>query len=117
MRVGFQETSPDMFISPRLAWRRAEDPAGTMRKIIRLGEGKAATKGTSWGDYSGSVIDGDNLVDLWTVQSITDAGELSQNIAMMEGQVDQAPEQFRPAMEIILKKAKARLAELESSSN
>ena len=28
-----------------------------------------ATDGAAWGDYSGSMIDGDNLVDLWTVQS------------------------------------------------
>ncbi len=26
----------------------------------------------TWGDYSGSVVDGDNLTDLWTIQSITD---------------------------------------------
>ncbi len=51
------------------------------------------------------------------LDSVTDAGELAANIAMMEGQVGQAPEQIRPAMEIILKKAKARLAELEASSN
>jgi hypothetical protein len=62
-----------MFISPRLAFRRADDPPGKLREVVSLGEGKAATDGTSWGDYSGSVIDGDNLMDLWTIQSITDA--------------------------------------------
>ena len=61
-----------MFISPRLVFRRAGDPLGKMRKIVKLGQGRAATNGVSWGDYSGSVIDGDNLLDLWTVQSITD---------------------------------------------
>ena len=61
-----------MFISPRVVWRRAEDEPGTMRKMIALGEGQGATDGVSWGDYSGSCIDGDNLLDLWTVQSITD---------------------------------------------
>jgi len=70
--VGFQETSPDMFISPRLAFRRASDPPGQLREIVKLGEGQAATDGVSWGDYSGSVVDGDNLTDLWTIQSITD---------------------------------------------
>ncbi len=69
--VGFQETGPGMFISPRLAFRRASDRKGKLRKIVKLGEGKAATNGVSWGDYSGSVIDGDNLLDLWTIQSIT----------------------------------------------
>lgn len=70
--VGFQETGPDMFISPRLAFRRADDPKGKLREIVKLGEGQAATDGVSWGDYSGSTIDGDNLIDLWTIQSITD---------------------------------------------
>ena len=62
-----------MFISPRLAYRLSTDPPGKLRSIVKLGEGKAATQGgASWGDYSGSVIDGDNLADLWTIQSITD---------------------------------------------
>lgn len=72
--IGFQETNANMYISPRLAYRHASDPLGTVRKIVSLGEGKGATDGISWGDYSGSVIDGDNLTDLWTIQSITDEG-------------------------------------------
>ncbi|HTQ09063.1 MAG TPA: hypothetical protein VMI31_03240 [Fimbriimonadaceae bacterium] len=71
--VGFQETGPDMFISPRCAWRLASDPPGTLRAIFDMGEGLAATKGGPWGDYSGSVVDGDNLSDLWTIQSIATA--------------------------------------------
>ena len=70
--VGFQETGPDMFISPRFAYRRASDTPGTLRAIVSLGEGKAATEGGAWGDYSGSVVDGDNQLDLWTIQSIAD---------------------------------------------
>lgn len=70
--VGFQETSPNMFISPRLAFRRADDPPGQLRPVISLGEGRAATEGGAWGDYSGSVVDGDNHTDLWTIQSIAD---------------------------------------------
>ncbi|MEL6431739.1 MAG: hypothetical protein AAFR54_21390 [Planctomycetota bacterium] len=69
--VGFQETSPDMFISPRLAWRLGADAPGTLRPTLSLGEGEGATDGVSWGDYSGSCIDGGNGLDLWTVQSIT----------------------------------------------
>ncbi len=71
--VGFQETSPEGFISPRVAWRLAGDEPGTLRATVSLGEGQAATDGVSWGDYSGSCMDGDNLLDLWTVQSITGA--------------------------------------------
>ena len=72
--VGFQETNANMFISPRLAYRLSSDPPGTLRPIVKLGEGKGATHGASWGDYSGSTVDGDNLTDLWTIQSITDEG-------------------------------------------
>lgn len=67
--VGFQETNEEMFISPRMAFRYADDAPGTMRGIIKLGEGTGATNGVAWGDYSGSAIDGDNLTDLWTIQS------------------------------------------------
>ena len=70
--IGFQEVNENMYISPRLAYRLAKDPAGTTHKIIKLGEGKGPTDGVAWGDYSGSAIDGDNRLDLWTIQSITD---------------------------------------------
>ncbi len=69
--IGFQETNDRMYISPRFAYRMASDTLGKVRGIISLGEGKGFTDGQSWGDYSGSVIDGDNLTDLWTIQSIT----------------------------------------------
>jgi hypothetical protein len=70
--IGFQETGPEMFISPRCCHRLAGDAPGKTRPIISLGEGQGATDGQSWGDYSGSTMDGDNLLDLWTIQSITD---------------------------------------------
>ena len=69
--IGFQEANANSFISPRVAYRMGKDKPGSIREIISLGEGKGATDGVSWGDYSGSVIDGDNLNDLWTIQSIT----------------------------------------------
>ena len=69
--IGFQETNANSFISPRVAYRMGNDSPGTIREIISLGEGKGATDGVSWGDYSGSIIDGENLNDLWTIQSIT----------------------------------------------
>ncbi len=71
--VGFQETGPEMFISPRCALRQVGDRAGSLGPIKALGEGLAATEGGAWGDYSGSVVDGDNLTDLWTVQSVANA--------------------------------------------
>ncbi|MBM4093824.1 MAG: hypothetical protein FJ276_31120 [Planctomycetes bacterium] len=71
--IGFQETGPDMYISPRCALHRGGDKPGAIGEIITLGEGQGATDGAAWGDYSGTVVDGDNLTDLWTIQSITDA--------------------------------------------
>ena len=68
--IGFQEVNGASFISPRFAYRYANDAAGTIREIVNVGEGKGAADGVAWGDYSGSVIDGDNLLDLWTIQSI-----------------------------------------------
>ena len=70
--IGFQETGPEMFISPRCAIHRAGDAPGTTRPVLSLGEGRGATDGVAWGDYSGTVMDGDNRLDLWTIQSITD---------------------------------------------
>ncbi len=67
--IGFQEVNTNSFISPRFTYRMAKDKKGTVRQIIKVGEGDAATDGDSWGDYSGSMIDGDNLMDLWTIQS------------------------------------------------
>ncbi len=67
--IGFQEVNANSFISPRFAYRTAKDVRGTVGKIVRVAEGEAATDGDSWGDYSGSIIDGDNLLDLWTIQS------------------------------------------------
>lgn len=70
--VGFQETGPDMFVSPRFAFRQSTDEPGTLREMVSIGEGKAATEDGAWGDYSGSVVDGDNQLDLWTIQSVAD---------------------------------------------
>lgn len=68
--IGFQEAGENMFISPRFAYRKAKDKPGTIRKIVSVGEGRGAADGVAWGDYSGSVVDGDNQKDLWTIQSI-----------------------------------------------
>ncbi len=67
--IGFQQVNANSFISPRFAYRKAKDAAGTIREIVSAGEGEAATDGVAWGDYSGSIIDGDNLLDMWTIQS------------------------------------------------
>ena len=67
--IGFQEVNNHTYISPRFAYRFAKDKPGTVREIVRVGEGRGAADGVAWGDYSGSVVDGDNQLDLWTIQS------------------------------------------------
>lgn len=67
--IGFQEVNGNSFISPRFAYRKAKDKPGMIREIVSAGEGEGATDGVAWGDYSGTIIDGDNLLDLWTIQS------------------------------------------------
>jgi len=80
--IGFQEAGPQMFVSARCAMRLGKDPKGTLRPIVRIAEGQAATEGGPWGDYSGTVIDGDNKRDFWTVQSVAnDKGRGSAVIA------------------------------------
>lgn len=45
--IGFQETNAEMFISARMAFRYADDAAGAVRKIVKLGEGRGATNGVA----------------------------------------------------------------------
>ncbi len=68
--IGFQQTGPNSFISPRFAYRSAQDKKGEIRQVISAGEGEGYSVVEPWGDYSGSIIDGDNLFDLWTTQSV-----------------------------------------------
>ena len=83
--IGFQEVNEHMYISPRFAYRYANDAPGTIRKIVHIGEGKGKTGGPAWGDYSGSVVDGDNFSDLWTIQSLSnEKGKGATKIARFE---------------------------------
>jgi hypothetical protein len=68
--IGFQETGPEMFVSGRCVIHKHTDKPGTVGEIMKLAEGKAATAGGPWGDYSGSVVDPENMLDLWTIQSV-----------------------------------------------
>jgi len=69
--IGFQEVNEHMYISPRFAYRYAGDAPGTIREMVHIGEGTGKTGGPAWGDYSCSVVDGDNFTDLWTIQSLS----------------------------------------------
>jgi hypothetical protein len=78
--VGFQETNERMFVSPRFAYRSGKDKPSTIRKMVSIGEGESATDGESWGDYSGSILDGDNLLDLWSIQSRANAKGKAESV-------------------------------------
>jgi hypothetical protein len=78
--IGFQETNERSYVSPRLVYRLARDKPGTTRPMLHIGEGEGATDGESWGDYSGSIIDGDNLLDLWTIQSRANAKGKAESV-------------------------------------
>jgi len=51
------------------------------------------------------------------IAAVMDAGELAANLAQMEAQMDQMPPEFKPAMKIIAKKARERIAELEAAQD
>ncbi len=59
---------------------------------------------------------GKQMVNMMTarLQQANDAAQLQQMISMMESRLSETPEDQRKAVEIIVKKAKERLAELES---
>ncbi|MGH7456080.1 MAG: M16 family metallopeptidase, partial [bacterium] len=67
-------------------------------------------------ELAGLSEQGKQMVNMMTVrlQQANDAAQLQQMISMMESRISEAPEDQRKAVEIIVKKAKERLAELES---
>ena len=78
--IGFQECNANMYVSPCFTYRNANDTKGTLRPVttIENGTGNYGTnkdESVPWGDYSGSIIDGDNLKDLWSVQNIMQSGK------------------------------------------
>jgi hypothetical protein len=82
--LGFQETNANMYVSPCFAYRKASDTKGILRAVVTVdkgtgnyGDGTGTT--APWGDYSGSILDGDNKKDLWTVQNIMRSGKAIGN--------------------------------------
>ncbi|MCI0696045.1 insulinase family protein [candidate division KSB1 bacterium] len=67
-------------------------------------------------EIAGLSEQGKQMVNMMTarLQQTNDAAQLQQMISMMESRISEAPEDQRKAVEIVVKKAKERLAELES---
>ncbi|HWO25218.1 MAG TPA: hypothetical protein VNO30_41045 [Kofleriaceae bacterium] len=76
--VGYTQSSAGTTPSPAFSYRRATDPVGTMPTTVKLANGAGPVTSTgAFGDYSGSSVDGDNDLDLWTIQSIGQGGTSS----------------------------------------
>lgn len=71
--IGYQTSTASSFVSARYAYRLASDPPGSLRPAVSLQEGTDAAGDGAWGDYSGTSVDGDNLLDIWTLQSFASA--------------------------------------------
>ena len=71
--VGYTRFAKDQFASANYSFRRATDPVNTMRAdtLFKDGEGpyvRFATGRNRWGDYSNTVVDPNNDLDMWTIQ-------------------------------------------------
>jgi hypothetical protein len=77
MAIGFQETNSEINISARAAFRLNNDALGTLHPVINVASGNCTYEkinskepNLAWGDYSSSVVDGDNGIDFWFAQTI-----------------------------------------------
>ncbi len=74
MLIGYSRFSVNQFPSANYAFRAGTDPANTLRDDTVLKAGEASyfkTFGGSsnrWGDYSNTVVDPANDLDMWTIQ-------------------------------------------------
>ena len=72
--IGFSRFSSQQYASANYAFRAATDPPNTLRADVVLKAGSApyykSLTGTlnRWGDYSSTVVDPINELDMWTVQ-------------------------------------------------
>ncbi len=78
--VGCQEVNENTYVSPCFANRKAADAQGALSNVVTIESGKGnygdgTDKTNPWGDYSGSIIDGDNKKDFWTVQNIMEVNK------------------------------------------
>jgi len=72
--IGYSRFSDTQYVSANYSFRAATDPANTLRADTVLKNGESAyvktVSGTRnrWGDYSSTVVDPINDLDLWTLQ-------------------------------------------------
>ncbi|HNH82807.1 MAG TPA: hypothetical protein PL157_10585 [Acidobacteriota bacterium] len=71
--IGYSRFSPDQFASANFVFRGGTDPLNTLRDdtVLKNGEDVYIKSGggeNRWGDYSSTVVDPVNDLDMWTVQ-------------------------------------------------
>lgn len=74
--LGFSRFSTNQFASANYAFRSCDDPPNTFRNDLVIKAGEAPYSGfielgyfdLRWGDYSATVVDPVNDIDLWTIQ-------------------------------------------------
>ncbi len=71
--IGYNRFSTNQYASGNYAFRAASDPPNTMRSDVVLKSGEAPyvkifSDRNRWGDYSATVVDPVNDLDLWTIQ-------------------------------------------------
>lgn len=76
--IGYSRFSLTQFVSANYAFRAGGDPANTLREdsIMKAGDGpyekRFGGEANRWGDYSATVVDPTNGVDMWTLQEYAD---------------------------------------------
>lgn len=75
--IGFSRFGANQYASANYAFRDADDPVDTLRlnAVLKAGEdpyvrliGSGASASNRWGDYSATVVDPRNDLDMWTLQ-------------------------------------------------
>lgn len=68
--IGFQEVNKNTYVNACYAYRNNLEPDNQLSPIFTIKKGQSPINSGRWGDYSGSIIDGDDLRSFWTIQSL-----------------------------------------------
>lgn len=102
MLIGYSRFSDTQYVSANYSFRAATDPANTLRAdtVLKVGESPyvKTVSGTRnrWGDYSSTVIDPINDLDLWTLQQY--AGTRTNSWATWWGRFSLEPTGVPPSI-------------------
>lgn len=95
--IGYSRFSAAQFASGNYAYRISTDPANTLRNdtVLKAGEAKYdkdfGTGRNRWGDYTNTVVDPINDVDMWTIQQYAETPSGSDRWGTWWGQIGEPP--------------------------